>query len=113
MIDRKLLNDHFLGDNDFIVTLIDQYFPAYDDYMGKIRADLESRNFESLAFFAHKLKGLIVLFWDPVATEIAERFVRMAKDKSETGLENTFNELETKSIALNEEIRLRKQEFTS
>ncbi len=114
MIDRAKFNENFqYFDKEIIVEIIDIFISEYDERYAKLRKNVEERDFASLKFNAHSLKGVIANFMDPVTIDQSRILDEMSRDKIETGLTELFIDLEKNSERLLEELKTIKRELTS
>lgn len=114
MIDRKKLNENFqYFDKDVIIEIIDIFISEYDERFTKLRDNVARKDFESLKFNAHSLKGVVANFMDPETIELSRKLDEAARDKSENGLQELYNDLETNCARLLSELKAIRAELTA
>jgi|GEM_PF-2510427 len=114
MIDRQMFNDMFNNlDKENIVELIDIFFSQYEERFEAIRKNVTERDFDHLKETSHKLKGALVLFMDPVTSQLSKRFVEMARSNTEAGLDQMLADLEKNTRILVEELKVIRKELSS
>ncbi len=105
MIDRQKFNDNFqYFDKEIIVEIIDIFITEYDERYRNLRQNVQEKDFVKLKFNAHSLKGVIANFMDPVTIDLSRRLDEMAKNKTEAGLTELYNDLEKNSELLLQEL---------
>ena len=111
MIDRQKL---FSYGKEIIIIIIDIFFTEYDErFFRKLRKNVEEKDFVQLKENAHKLKGAIGNFWDPVTSNLSTKLLEMATDKTVSGLDQVYDDLEKNTLLLVEEMKILRQELTS
>ena len=114
MIDRQMFNDMFNNlDKENIVELIDIFFSQYEERFEAIRKNVTERDFDHQKETSHKLKGALVLFMDPVTSQLSKRFVEMARSNTEAGLDQMLADLEKNTRILVEELKVIRKELSS
>jgi hypothetical protein len=105
MIDRQKFNDNFqYFDKEIIVEIIDIFITEFDERFRNLRQNVAEKDFVKLKFNAHSLKGVIANFMDPVTVDQSRMLDEMAKNKTENGLAELYNDLEKNSGLLLEEL---------
>jgi HPt (histidine-containing phosphotransfer) domain-containing protein len=114
MIDRQKFDNTFLQfDKETVVEIIDIFLSEHDERFAKLRKNVAERDFDQLKFTAHNLKGVIANFMDPVTINLATKLDEMTRNHTEVGIDQVFEELESNTILLIEEMKKIRQEFIS
>ena len=114
MIDRQKFNDTFqYFDKEIIVEIIDLFISEYPERFDRLHKNIADKDFVALKFNAHSLKGVIANFRDPETTRLSILLDEMAKNRTENGVEQVFNDLQQGTLSLIEELKKMKKEFTS
>ncbi|MEI7662304.1 MAG: Hpt domain-containing protein [Bacteroidota bacterium] len=114
MIDRQQFNDMYSQlDRENVVELIDIFLAEYEEQCSRVRRHVEEKNLLLLRESAHKLKGALLLFMDPVSIQLSKRLVEMARNGSESGIADLYEELEKKIAILVEELMVIRKELIS
>lgn len=111
MINLENFNENFkYYGNDVVVQIIDMFVEDHQEDLIMINQNINNKDFLSLRFNAHHLKGSIANFMDPVTTELTRKLEEMGENKTEDGLAETFSELQLAAgILLNELLNHRKK----
>jgi HPt (histidine-containing phosphotransfer) domain-containing protein len=111
MINLENFNENFkYYGNDVVVQIIDMFVEDHQEDLKMINQNINNKDFLSLRFNAHHLKGSIANFMDPVTTELTSKLEEMGETKTEDGLVETFDELQSAAkVLLKELLKHRKQ----
>lgn len=96
VIDWVQFNENFqYYDKEIIKEVINLFIDEYDSRINTLKNNIEEKDFVNLAFNAHSLKGVIANYMAPKAYELTRKLEDLAKNNSETGIDEIFNELVT------------------
>ena len=96
IIDWAQFNENFqYYDKEIVREVIDIFVDECDDRINNLQKDIEEKDFTSLAFNAHSLKGMIANYMAPKAVELARKLEELAKNNSEEGINEVFIELKS------------------
>ena len=116
MIDRKRFEDEFLQfyGKGLAVETIDALLAAYnEDYFKLLRSNLESGDLNQLFQNVHKYKPVIMLFVDPVTTQLVIRLENMARNRETEDLDSVYDDFEKNTLLFLEELKILRNEFIS
>jgi len=85
----------------------------YQEDMKMIEQNINNKDFLSLRFNAHHLKGSIANFMDPETTELTRKLEEMGETKTDEGLTKTYTELRSAIEALMHELVIYRKKMTS
>ena len=111
MINLENFNENYkYYGNDVVVQIIDMFIEDHQEDLKMIEQNITNKNFLSLRFSAHHLKGSIANFMDPETTELTRKLEEMGENKTEDALAETFAELQfAASVLLKELLNHRKK----
>lgn len=111
MINLENFNENFkYYGNDVVVQIIDMFIKDHQEDLKMIEQNIINKDFLSLKFNAHHLKGSIANFMDPETTELTRKLEEMGENKTEDALAETFAELQlAASVLLKELLNHRKK----
>jgi len=111
MIDLENFNENFkYYGSDVVVQIIDMFVEDHQQDLKMIEQNIRNKDFQSLRFNAHHLKGSIANFMDAEATELTRKLEEMGENETEEGLAETYAELQlTTQILLKELLHHRKK----
>lgn len=96
MINLENFNENFkYYGNDVVVQIIDMFVEDHQEDLKMIGQNINNRDFLSLRFNAHHLKGSIANFMDPETTELTLKLEQMGETKTDEGLAETYSKLQT------------------
>lgn len=114
MINLENFNENFkYYGNDIVVQIIDMFVEDYQEELKMIEQNIINKDFLSLRFNAHHLKGSIANFMDPETTELTRKLEEMGENKTEDSLAETFSELQLATKILLKELLLHREKITS
>ena len=114
MINLENFNENFkYYGNDVVVQIIDMFVEDHQEDLKMIRQNIENKDFLSLRFNAHHLKGSVANFMDPATTELSGKLEEMGETKTEDGLTKIYDELQSATQALLEELLKHRNKITS
>jgi len=91
MINWEKFNDNFqYYEKDIVNTAIDMLLDSYQVYFDGIRESIANRDFDKLYFNAHKFKGGVSNFMDPLVVELAAQLELMGTNKTLDGIDEYF-----------------------
>ncbi len=79
--DSQALCDHFSGDEELIVDLIEFFEDSYNDTLNPLKDALASETFRDIELHAHTLKGMIANFFSSELKDYAEQLEVQGKEK--------------------------------
>lgn len=114
MINSEHFNEAFkyIG-NDVVVQIIDMFIEEYKDDLMLIEESIINKDFVNLKFHTHHLKGSVAIFMDAETTELAGHLEGMSENNTETGLTETYAELQTAVEALVQELLIQREKLLS
>jgi len=104
-LDSKALCDHFSGDEELIVDLIDFFEDSYHDTLNPLKVALASQSYSDIEFHAHTLKGMIANFFSKDLKEYASILESQGKDKQLENPDDLFEKLKVGIPVLIEELK--------
>lgn len=105
MINLENFNENFkYYGNDVVVQIIDMFVEDHQEDLKMIRQNIENKDFLSLRFNAHHLKGSVANFMDPETTELTRKLEEMGEKRTEDGLTEIFDKLQASARVLLEEL---------
>ncbi len=114
MIDLENFNENFkYYGNDVVVQIIDMFVEDHQEDLKMIGQNITNKDFLSLRFNAHHLKGSIANFMDAEATELTRKLEEMGENKTEEGLSETFTKLQSAAQILLKELLNHRKKITS
>ncbi|MEI6886025.1 MAG: Hpt domain-containing protein [Bacteroidota bacterium] len=114
MIDRQKLNQNFqYFDKETIIEIIDIFFSEYPERVEKLQKSINEKDFASLKFNAHSIKGVVANFQDPLTIELSRKLDEMAKTQQSAGLQTIFDDLNNACLKLIEELKALKAEVAA
>ncbi len=114
MIDRQKFNDTFqYFDKETILNIIELFETGFPERFEKIQRNILENDFDSLAFNVHSLKGLIASFMAAVPLELAKTMEELALSKTDQGLPELYEKLQSSTEELLNELRVIRQELLS
>jgi HPt (histidine-containing phosphotransfer) domain-containing protein len=114
MIDLENFNENFkYYGNDVVVQIIDMFVEDHQEDLKMIGQNISNKDFLSLRFNAHHLKGSIANFMDAEATELTRKLEEMGENKTEEGLAETYAELQVTAQILLKELLYHRKKITS
>ena len=82
MIDKQLFNDTFQHfDKATIVMIIDLYLEQYPLIITTLEKNIAEDDLAQIQFYAHKIKGSLRQFYEPVSSEHARLLEETAKER--------------------------------
>lgn len=114
MINLENFNENFkYYGNDVVVQIIDMFIEDHQEDLKMIGQNINNKDFLSLRFNAHHLKGSLANFMDPVTTELTRKLEEMGDTKTEDGLSETYEELLSAAKILLKELLLHREKITT
>jgi len=114
MINLENFNENFkYYGNDVIVQIIDMFVEDHQEDLKMIGQNISNKDFLSLRFNAHHLKGSVANFMDPETTELTRKLEEMGENKTEDGLSEIFTELQLATKVLLKELLDHRKNITS
>jgi HPt (histidine-containing phosphotransfer) domain-containing protein len=114
MINLENFNENFkYYGNDVVVQIIDMFIEDHQEDLKMIGQNISNKDFLSLRFNAHHLKGSIANFMDPDTTELTLKLEQMGETKTEDGLIETFTQLQSATKMLLKELLNHRKKITS
>lgn len=114
MIDLENFNENFkYYGNDVVVQIIDMFVEDHQEDLKMIEQNIANKDYLSLRFNAHHLKGSIANFMDPETTELTRKLEEMGEKKSADALADTFAELQIATNVLLKELLAHRKKITS
>lgn len=114
MINLENFNENFkYYGNDVVVQIIDMFIEDHQEDLKMIGQNINNKDFLSLRFNAHHLKGSLANFMDPVTTELTRKLEEMGDSKTEDGLTETYEELQSATQTLLKELLLHREKIIS
>lgn len=105
-IDWEQFNENFqYYDREIIEEVIGDFFRESDERLVTLEKNIADKDFENLAFNAHSLKSVVGVFMAPSTHELAARIEMLGKQKSDTGLDESFSELKVSIAGLISELQ--------
>ena len=92
-------------DKPIVVEIIDIFIDEYPERMDKISQAIGQKNFSSLKFDAHSLKGVIANFMAPQAHELAKILEMKGAENDSTDLDENFENLKKSCDLLIEDLK--------
>ena len=74
-----------IGDKDYVRDTVDTLLDALPRYLTEIQRAFVDKNYDRLAFLAHKLKGTMGVFQARMLTEQLDRIEQLAREKRDPG----------------------------
>ncbi|MFN0123661.1 MAG: PAS domain S-box protein [Blastocatellia bacterium] len=103
-IDLELAIDRMQGDQELLTTLATVFLQEYPFRMAELENAVLEKNYETVANFAHKLKGSVGVFCANTALDIANRLGQLAQHGHEAAILETWQtlrrEMELLSLSL-------------
>lgn len=113
MINLENFNENFkYYGNEVVVQIIDMFAEDYPKDIKMIEQNIANKDFLSLKFNAHHLKGSIANFMDPETTELTRKLEEMGEMKTDEGLIKTFTELQLAVKSLMQELLTYRKNIT-
>ena len=114
MINLENFNENFkYYGNDIVVQIIDMFIEDHKEDLKMIGQNINNKDFLSLRFNAHHLKGSVANFMDPVTTELIRKLEEMGDNKTENGLAETYEELLSATKILLKELLMQREKISS
>ena len=114
MIDRQQFDRTFKQlDKKTIVRIIGLFTDQYPQLIKILEQNMADHDLVQVKFHAHKLKGSLLQFCDPVSSGHAGKMEEAVKENMEEGLPQMFLELKVSSGQLLEELLVMKEKLTS
>jgi len=114
MINLENFNENFkYYGNDVVVQIIDMFIEDHQEDLKMIEQNITNKDFLSLRFNAHHLKGSVANFMDPETTELSRKLEEMGENKTEDSLAETFTELQLATKILLKELLAHRRNITS
>jgi HPt (histidine-containing phosphotransfer) domain-containing protein len=114
MINLENFNENFkYYGNDVVVQIIDMFVEDHQEDLKMIGQNISNKDYLSLRFNAHHLRGSIANFMDAEATELTRRLEEMGETKTNEGLEETYTELQSAAQILLKELLNHRKKITS
>lgn len=112
VIDKQLFDDSFqYFDKEIVAEIIDIFLNEYNDRLKSISDSINQGNFQDLKFNAHSLKGVVANFAAPMVQEKAKMLEQKGTDEDSENLSELYNELESLTLELVEELKERKNDY--
>jgi HPt (histidine-containing phosphotransfer) domain-containing protein len=114
MINLENFNENFkyYGD-EVVVQIIDMFVEDHQEDLKMIGQNIKNRDFLSLRFNAHHLKGSIANFMDPETTELTSKLEELGETKTDEGLAETYGKLQAAAKILLRELLNQRENITS
>lgn len=94
IIDWDQFNENFkYYDKAIISEVIDIFIEEYDVRISNLEKNIEEKDLTNLAFNAHSLKSVIANYTAPKAFELTRKLEELARNNSEEGIIEIFNNL--------------------
>ena len=114
MINLENFNENFkYYGNDVVIQIIDMFIEDHQEDLKMIGQNINNKDFLSLRFNAHHLKGSVANFMDPVTTELTRRLEEMGDSKTEDGLADIYEELQSAIEILLKELLMHREKISS
>lgn len=114
MINLENFNENFkYYGNEVVEQIIDMFIEDHEEDLKMIEQNIIHKDFLSLRFNAHHLKGSIANFMDAEATELTRKLEEMGDNRSDEGLIRTFAELQIAAKMLAKQLLQYKREMKS
>lgn len=112
VIDKEVLLDTFqYFDKHIVVEIINIFIKEHSERLKKIRQAAKTKDFQTLKFESHSLKGVIANFVAEIPKNIAYELEEKGKACDATNLEPLIEQLEISLIDLVEDLSEIKKEF--
>lgn len=98
-------------DKSIVLEIIELFIAEYPERIAAIKNDIASRNFESLKFNAHSIKGVIANFFATEPQQFARELETKGTHKEGNGLEELVLQLDQSCLQLIEDLQQMKEQF--
>jgi HPt (histidine-containing phosphotransfer) domain-containing protein len=106
VIDKNSFLDTFqYFDKPIVLEIIDIFINEYPNRISNIKNAIDTKNFDSLKFDAHSMKGVISNFMAAEPQKFARELENKAVEKDDSNLDDIFNSLHKSSEALLEDLK--------
>lgn len=114
MINLENFNENFkYYGNDVVVQIIDMFVEDHQEDLKMIGQNINNRDFLSLRFNAHHLRGSLANFMDPETTELSRKLEEMGETKNTEGLAETYEKLQAAARDLLKELLSHRKKITA
>ncbi len=98
-------------DKSIVLEIIELFIAEYPERIAAIKNDIASRNFDSLKFNAHSIKGVIANFFATEPQKFARELETKGTHKEGNGLEELVLQLDQSCLQLIEDLQQMKEQF--
>lgn len=98
-------------DKSIVLEIIELFITEYPERIASIKNDIASRNFDSLKFNAHSIKGVISNFFATIPQQFARELESKGAAKDGSGLEELLLQLDLSCLQLIEDLQQMKEQF--
>jgi len=114
MIDWEEFHNFFQSfGNNVIIDIIDTFVDDHQKDMKLIEQAIKDKDFPTIRFSSHHIKGSIGTFRDPDTAKIAYKLEEMGENNIEDGLKEAFAELQPAVKSLMQELLDYRKKITS
>ena len=103
--DKDALMEHFDGDNEIIVELIEVFEMSYPETLESLKTAIIEGNAKEIELHAHTLKGMLSNFFAMELKEKAFSIEQMGKDSSVDNAGSVYEEISDKMPALVDDLK--------
>jgi HPt (histidine-containing phosphotransfer) domain-containing protein len=106
VVDKIAFLDTFqYFDKSIVVEIIDIFLKEYPDRLLSIKTAIESKDFDTLKFDAHSLKGVVANFVADQPIFIARQLENKGNEKDNSGLTDLYYQLEQSIFDLVDDLK--------
>jgi len=99
IIDRATFNEQYGDfDREIMLDILDTFLNDCPMRMKEIEKSIQEKDFKSVEFNAHKLKGAISVFTITAPFELAQDIVDKARENDNNGIEDIYKKLEVNIV---------------
>ena len=112
IIDKDQFRENFeFFDKEIVIDIINMFVDEYPERMQKIKQNIDDKDFDSLKFNAHSLKGVVSNFVAEEARAAAKKLEDKGANKDESDLDALFADMKQKITQVIDELSELKKEF--
>ncbi|MCK9449134.1 MAG: Hpt domain-containing protein [Bacteroidales bacterium] len=112
VIDQQMFMNTFqYFDKHIVLEIIDLFIRDYPARMSDIKKAIDTKDFSTLKFDAHSMKGVIANFMAEETEDIARTLENKGADEEGTMLEETYIKLEKSGAKLVDDLKELRQYF--
>ncbi len=112
VIDKEAFLDTFqYFDKPIVIEIIDIFINEQPERIERIENAINNKDFDTLKFDAHSLKGVIANFVAEKPHQLARTMEMKGTEKDDSELESLLENLKTATLELVDDLRELRQEF--